>query len=228
VGFRTLESDRVSLLFPAGLDEVFDLQETIRWSESDLDDFSKRFDIRLGRRLTVVLVSSHQHLTEDFAHPMGGTALWQANAVILAADSPWRDGLRHELAHLFAFRWNMSAPPLIQEGLAVWLQRITPEHSDIAENVGSLLPFETDPSLMLEQRYFFASDRVHRSYALAGGFTAFLIRRFGWDQYRQFYTKAVHRRFRSVFRRQFGMSFEDAWQRCHDECVVMASSSRNS
>jgi hypothetical protein len=52
---------------------------------------------------------------------MGGTVLMHANAVLLAADCPLREGLRHELAHLFAFRWNLHAPPLVQEGLAVWL-----------------------------------------------------------------------------------------------------------
>lgn len=121
---------------------------------------------------------------------------------------------------------DTSAPPLVQEGLAVWLQGTTPEQTDTAEDIGSFLPIDTDPSLMLAPRYFFATDRVHLSYALAGGFTDFLIRRFGWDQYRQFYTKADRWRFRSVFQRQFGMSFEAAWQRWHDECVAMASLNR--
>ena len=40
---------------------------------------------------------------------MGGTVLLAANAVVLAADCPLREGLRHELAHLFAFRWNTCA-----------------------------------------------------------------------------------------------------------------------
>ncbi len=226
VGFRTVESDRVSVLFPAGLDELLDLQETIGWSESDLDDLSKRFGIRLPRRLTVVLFSSHRHLTEDFGRPMGGTALMQANAVLLAADSPLREGLRHELAHLFAFRWSTTAPPLVQEGLAVWLQSITPEKTDTDEDIGSFPPFDTDPSLMLDPQHFFAPNRAHLSYALAGRFTDFLIRRFGWDAYRQFYAKADQSRFQSVFQSQFGIGFEAAWQRCHDEYVARGSPNR--
>ncbi len=60
VGFCTLTSNQVLLLFPFGLDEAIELQEIIRWSESDLDDLSQRFGIRLRRRLTVVLISSHR------------------------------------------------------------------------------------------------------------------------------------------------------------------------
>jgi hypothetical protein len=226
VSFRTLTSDRVSLLFPAGLDEAINLQEVIRWSVSDLDDLSQRFGTRLRRRLTVVLFSSHRDITADFGRPMGGTALVQATAVVLGVDCPLREALRHELAHLFAFRWNMWAPPLIQEGLAVWLQKTTPHQTDPAEDTGSALPFDTDPSLLLDPHYFFASDRMHVCYALAGGFTGFLIRRFGWDHYRRFYSQANHLNFREVFHENFALSYEEAWRCGHDESVERASQNR--
>lgn len=71
VGFCTMTSGRILLLFPPGLDESLDLHEVILWSESDLDDLSHRFGIRRPRRLTVVLISSHRNLTEDFGRPMG-------------------------------------------------------------------------------------------------------------------------------------------------------------
>jgi hypothetical protein len=226
MGFRTLTSARVSLLFPAGLDEAIELQEIIRWSEEDLDDLSQRFGTRLPRRLTVVLMSSHRDLTADFGRPMGGTALMPANAVILAVDCPLKEGLRHELVHLFAFRWSTCAPHLVQEGLAVWLQGTTPDQSDTAEDIGSVLAFDTDPLPMLDAKYFFAPDQIHATYVLAGRFTGFLIRRFGWDRYRRFYSKANRSTFRSAFLRHFGMSFEAAWRHCHDESLAMASLNR--
>jgi hypothetical protein len=75
---------------------------------------------------------------------------------------------------------------------------------------------------MLDREFFCAGTDalILRS---GGGFTGFLIRRFGWDQYRRFYSKADRWTFRSLFQRQFGMSFEAAWRRCHDESVAMAS-----
>ena len=222
VGFSTMASDRVSLLFPAGLEEMLDLQDFIRCSESDLDDLSERFANRLRRRLTVVLIPSHQDLTEDFGRPMGGTALTHANAVLLAADCPLREGLRHELTHLFAVRWNGYAPPLVQEGLAVWLQGTTPGQTVTPEVMDQALSFGTDPTQMLDSRYFFDLHRMNVSYTLAGEFTGFLIRHFGWDHYRGFYGKVSRLTFRSLFQRHFGMSFEEAWWRCHDESVERA------
>jgi hypothetical protein len=217
VGFRTVTSARVSILFPAGLDEAIELQEIIRWAETDVDDLSQRFGIRLPRRLTVVLTSSHQDLTDDFRRPMGGTALMPANAVVLAADCALRELLRHELAHLFAYRWSMYAPHLLQEGLAVWLEGTAPDDTDPAEFMDSVLTSDRDPLSMLDRTYFFAPSRIHLSYALAGRFTGFLVRHFGWDHYRRFYRKADRWTFRSSFKKQFGMSFEAAWRRCHDE-----------
>lgn len=117
-------------------------------------------------------------------------------------------------------------PPLVQEGLAVWLQGTTPNQTDAAKDTDSVLRFDTDPSPMLDPRQFFAPNQVHVSYALAGGFTGYLIRRFGWDHYRRFYRKADRWTFRSNFRRHFGMSFEAAWRRCHDHSVAMASLNR--
>jgi len=226
VGFRTVSNERVSLLFPAGFDGAIKLHELIQWSESDLDDLSQRFGIRLRRRLNVVLISSHRDITADFGRPMGGTALVAATAVVLAADCPLRQCLRHELAHLFAARWNLDPPPLVQEGLAVWLERTEPDQTDTDRDPFLVSRFDADPSPLLDPRYFFSSDRVHASYALAGAFTGFLIRRFGWDHYRGFYRKAECWTFRSVFQRHFGMRLEEAWRRCHEESVAMASLNR--
>jgi hypothetical protein len=226
VGFRAASDERVTLLFPAGLNEVVETPEVMRWSASDLDDLAQRFGFRLRRRLTVVLVPSHEDLTADFGQPMGGTALISATAVVLAADCPVREGLRHELAHLFASRWNMYPPPLLEEGLAVWLQRAEQQRTDTAEVVGLVRRFGTDPSPLLDRRYFFAEHRLHDCYALAGAFTGFLISRFGWDRYQRFYRKADRWTLRSVFKRHYGMSLEDAWRRCHDESVAMASLDR--
>jgi len=219
--FQTVSRGRVSLLFPAGVDHAIDFDEVIRWSESDLDELSRRFGIRFRRRLTVMLISSHHDLTADFGTPMAGTVLVVANAVLLAADC-WhlRDALRHELAHLFAARWNSCPPPIVQEGLAVWLQSTEPHRRDTAQDIGLVRSLDIDPSPLLDRRYFFAPERMHACYGLAGAFTGFLIRRFGWDHYRRFYRKVDRWTFRSYFRKHFGMSFEDAWRRCYEESAA--------
>ena len=221
VGFRTVSGDRVSLLFPDGLDKTIDLHEVLRWSESDLDDLAQQFQSPLRHRLTIVLVPSYRDLTADFGQPMGGTMLAHANAVVLAADCPLRESLRHELVHLFAVRWNASAPPLLQEGLAVWLQG-TVQDASIEEEAGRLIRLsDMDLAPLLDRRYFFSEAHQHRCYTLAGGFTGFLVRRFGWDTYRELYRRSDRWTFRPCFGRRFGMSLEGAWRRWQDETVAM-------
>ena len=220
MGFRTVSGGRVALLFPDGLDGAIDLHEVMRWSESDLDDLAQRFEFALRRRLTVVLVSGHRDLAADFGQPMGGTMLAHANAVVLAADYQPRETLRHELVHLFAARWNRDVPPLFEEGLAFWLQR-TERGVPIEEVAGRLLrQSDTNLASLLNLRYFFSAANQYRCHILASGFTGFLVRRFGWDAYRDVYRKAGRWPFfRARFKRRFGMSLEGAWQRWRDESM---------
>lgn len=226
IRFHAVPGDRASILFPAGLEQTIDLREILRWSESDMDEFSERFGTHLGRRLIIVLISSHRDLTKDVGRPVAGTLVMAANAVVLATDCPLRETLRHELTHLFAFRWNMHAPPIMQEGLANWSENTGPDWSGTGFDPCLERGFQMDPTLLLDSRYFLAPCRVHVSYALAGIFTGFLVRRFGWDRYKQFYRRANHWNFRSVFEKQFGVTLEEAWRRCPDETVAMASLSR--
>jgi hypothetical protein len=214
------------VLFPANLGDRIDFTEVMRLAGLGLDDLAQRFGFPLRRCLTIIVVPSHQDLTADFGRPMGGTVLVPANAVVLAFDCSFRDGLRHELAQLFAARWNVCPPPLVQEGLAVWLQETDPDRTGTAEDMGLIRRFNTDPSLLLDTRYFFDPHRLHDTYDLAGAFTGFLVRRFGWDRYREFYRRAHRWTFRPGFEKHYGMSLEEAWLRCHDESVAMASLNR--
>jgi hypothetical protein len=219
--FRSVSRDRVTLLYPVGLESEVELQEVLRWSLSDLDDLSRRFGAPAPRHVNIVLFASHQDLSADFEWPMGGTVVPHANAVLLAADCPLRDGLRHELTHLFAADWNIAPPPILQEGLAVWLEGTVKEVST-GEVSGRLLAFSgMDVAPMLDQSYFFSAANTHRCYVLAGGFTGFLIQRFGWARYRDYYRIADARTFRARFEGHFGMSLETAWQRWRDESIVM-------
>ena len=107
--------------------------------------------------------------------------------------------------------WNMNPPPLLQEGLAVWLEKVEGDEGDAVGDQSVVHDSCGDPLPLLDPRRFFSPDQVHRSYGHAGVFTGYLIRRFGWDSIRGFYRKAERLRFRAVFWKHFGISFEDAW-----------------
>jgi hypothetical protein len=123
------------------------------------------------------------------------------------------------LVYLEAVRRNPGGPPLLQVGLAACSARTRPEPIALANQID---PDWVDlgPSLLLDPRSFHAPDRQQAACALAGVFTEFLIREFGWDRFWNFYRVVPHRTFRRVFQRHFGLAFEDAWGICFDEMHV--------
>lgn len=220
-GFGTARRGRVWFLISAGLAGSVDLLQLVRWAESDLDLLAHIFKDTILSPLIVILVPSRSEVAAVFGRPMGGLALNDADTVILTADCPVREVLRHELVHLFAARWNRWAPPLLAEGLAVFLQG-TQHGRRVHDEAGDLIPFhEADIHRLLDPSGFFAEEHRHACYTLAGGFTGFLIRRFGWDGYRDLYRNANHRTFRYRFQKQFGLALEDAWRHWHDEARAM-------
>jgi hypothetical protein len=56
---------------------------------------------------------------------------------------------------------------------------------------------------------------------LAGSFTGYLIRRFGWDRYRKLYRRCDGVRFRAKFQKYIGVSLEQAEWRWRNELIVM-------
>lgn len=103
----------------------------------------------------------------------------------------------------------------------MWLQG-TEQGLPIGEEAERLLcRSDSELASLLDHRYFFSAVNMHRCYALAGGFTGFLIRRFGWDAYREYYRRADQWTFRARFQKQFGISLEGAWQKWRDRSLTM-------
>ena len=63
---------------------------------------------------------------------------------------------------------------------------------------------------LLKERFFYSAAHRHYCYVLAGSFTGFLIRRFGWKPYRKLYRLCDGFNFRGKFKSCFGVSLEDA------------------
>ena len=76
---------------------------------------------------------------------------------------------------------------------------------------------------LLDGRYFYSESTQYYCYTLAGSFTGFLIRRHGWERYRQFYRKTRPKGFESRFREFFGLSLIEAERSWHGEVLAMAS-----
>ncbi len=153
-----------------------------------------------------------------FGEAMGGCALVREGAVLTAADvlqdNP-QETVRHELTHLFSSFWGKFEPPLKSEGLATWLQgTMGGEPIDFHALVILVGDAYLPLCLLVDERTFHQHGRD--AYTLAGSFTGFLVRRFGWDAFMGFFAQANARNFEAAFERTFGMTFfaaEREWRK---------------
>jgi hypothetical protein len=211
--FRTLTNPWVTLHYSPRLENPVALRALHKTVESELHSLARRFGRPLRIPVTVYLFDHTGQVAHIFGPQYGGFALWDLNAIVVAADCPSGPFVRHELGHLFAGRWSKLAPPLLQEGLAVWLEgtRWGQPLDPAARNV--LGDQDVGLSQLMDRGWFFTPEHMDASYALAGSFSAFLIQRFGWEAYGRLYRQCDGRRFPAKFHKCFGMSLEDAhWE----------------
>jgi hypothetical protein len=182
--------------------------------EKDL--LARRFGFPLRGRLRVYAFSDPAPIGRIFRPGYWGTALFEANAIVITTHEHDQELIRHELTHLFACRWSRLAPPLVSEGLAVWLQR-TRGGYPVDAQARHLGHRQRPLTRLLKWQDFFNLEFRHESYTLAGSFTGHLIRRFGWDAFRRFYRRVTDRNFRSRFRVVFGRDYDEVEREWRDE-----------
>jgi len=220
--FHTITDGRVVLHHEPGLERDRDLRSLIRQCREDHDSLAKRFQFTLRRRPVVYLFRHYRDIGKLFGPEYGGAALTPATASVIADDSVVSESLRHELVHLFAARWRLAAPPLLDEGLAVWLQETSQgETIDAAAR-----PWVCDSKLrlrtLLNRHFFFAEPHRHACYLLAGSFTGFLLRRYGWPAYRRLFRVCDRIRFSAEFEKSFGVTLEEAERQWRHELLAMS------
>ncbi len=220
--FRTISSARVVVHYPPDLEQELDLlfPYALQRYYSELVDLTQQFGMELPAPVIVFLVRSPREIEKLFDIDRGGVALPEYNAIVLAAGSNDRETIRHEFAHLFSAAWNPSAPPLLWEGLSVWLQdcrgrALVESDAKSAMWHGSL----TLHRLLYEESLFRTGEFCHEAYVLAGSFTDFLIRHYGWNRYRIFYSGATVVGFRREFADTFGIELDSAEQTWRDEGI---------
>jgi hypothetical protein len=213
--FRTLRSDAVILHYSPDLLDWADLPALVRQAEREMARLQEWFGLPLRRRPTIYLFASHSDMAHLLGPGYGGAALIGPTTILIAADNWLTESLRHELAHLFAARWRPGVPPLLEEGLAVYLQR-----TNAGRPIEDVYPFlfrsvPLIPPLMERNSFFTELDRS-ANYALAGSFVAFLIRRYGRDRFERLYRSLNAAEFWKSFPKHLGITLQDAeaaWRR---------------
>lgn len=188
--FRSVVRGRIVLHFSPKVSMKWDFRILLESIQEELDFLTKRFGFDLKRPVVIYMLEKTAEFESALGRSrVGGLALLRMNAIIVPNDASMLYSIiRHELAHLYTYRWNDCAPAILQEGIAVWWQANSDE--PLAEFrhckffVGTKLPTLAQ---LLDRRHFFDQKNVFNSYNLAGHFTGFLIRRFGWEKYEQFY-----------------------------------------
>lgn len=217
--FRTVRSQHVTLHYSPTLEGHWDFAVLLQRCEEELDELTRWFGFRLRRRVVVFLFAACRDVARVQPRA-GGLALPEINGILIGNDDNLKETMCHELGHLFSSRWNSQAPPLLREGLSVCLQGTQMGRPiDVAAR-----PWLDNRNLslrrLLDRKVFFSAPHVHACYALAGSFTAFLIRRYGWERYRRFYRRCIGLRFRAQFVRCFGVSLEKAEWQWRNELLV--------
>jgi hypothetical protein len=219
--FRTATQGRILLHYAPELDGQLNMPTLLQRCQEELDYVSDRLAASLRGRFVVYLFATGKDIGKVFGRRFGGTALTAANAIVIPNDRNFQEITRHELVHVFSGRWNTSAPPILSEGLSVWLQE-TEGGRPIDRAALPLLRGEPDLTLplLLKRKFFFADPQRHACYILAGSFTGFLLRRHGLKQYRKLFRLCDGTRFRAKFEKCFGVTLEVAEQQWRDEVLA--------
>jgi hypothetical protein len=217
--FRTLSDKRIVVHYDPQLEDKWNWSKLMERCHVELDNLRQQFGFSLPRRPVVFLFSSWLDINKVFGRACAGTALPAATAIVVGQDTNLERVMRHELTHLFSARWNQLAPPLLNEGLAVWLEQAG-RPIDIAAR-----PLLANRNLklrfLLKRKFFYSEPYRPSCYVLAGSFTGFLIRRYGWKPYRKLYRRCDGLRFDAKFQRCFGVSFEKAEWQWRNQLIVM-------
>jgi hypothetical protein len=208
--FRTATNGHIVLHYAAELDGKRELPALMQHLADELDLLTRWFSSPLPGRVVVFLFADRATIARIFGPYYGGTALSRANAIVIADDGWIQISTRHELAHLFSARWSERAPPLLSEGLSVWL-----EWAEDAQTVDAMArePMHgpsQNLSQLLNPEFFFSEAYRHSCYLLAGSFCGFLIRGYGRERFEKLYKLCNGRRSEAKFKQCYDMTLEQA------------------
>src|SRR5262245_35669499 len=122
LGFDSKSTDGVTIHFDPRAWDGLDLDLLIMCCLHSRGDLARRFGFSIGR-FNVFLFDCRDVIASLVGRPVLGFALPTADWVVISRNEHIEEAARHELIHLFASRWSNWVPPLLCEGLAVWLTR---------------------------------------------------------------------------------------------------------
>ncbi len=218
--FHKIADKRINLFVAPEILNAADWRELAGKVASLQSELEQKFGLPLKRPLSVFVFPTMSEMSRLFQAELSGFALPKGNGIGLAWDALKGDYridelVLHELAHLFSTELVINGPEFKREGFAVWVQGTSNGKPVDFQALVQILSGKDFPLLTLLQDAYFQLQK-HSTYPLAGSFTGYLIKQFGWENYRHFFTDANTKNFESTFERHFGitlMAAEQAWKR---------------
>jgi len=211
---------QVVVYHPPGFANAAGVRAILDCCDTQVNSLERRFGFRLRGRVAVLLFKTAREVEEIFRDPCGGRALPFANAILINRQYDPAELARHELVHLYSAQWDVSAPPLLEEGLATWLQGswwgvpVGREGRRLANELN--VPLKD----LLDRSFFFAPTNRYACYMVAASFTEFLIRHYGWDVYRKVFKGARRHGTNSMLKKHVGRGLGELEQLWRDELRV--------
>jgi hypothetical protein len=216
--FHTEANDRFFVRYNPASVRKASLPGFFELCESERQDLAARFGFDISGRVLVYLFAFSSEIGEIFGKEYVGLAFWPGNTIVVPEDRV-KEVLRHELAHLFAAKWSPWTAPLLQEGLATHLQGKVDGRGVDFRAFPHSLSRELRMRKLLQESFFFGRPETEACYVLAGSFTGFLIRRWGWEMYGTYYRKANRRNYHQLFVKCFGITLVQAEWQWRDELM---------
>jgi len=218
----TFDTPHIQLWYHRELAGLIDPAEHVGCWEQRLAELTEEFGLPPRRPITILLLPTSSDLSWIVDRSVGATASRNGIAAgynLLKKESSARETMRHELTHVLSAGWGPHSPAFKVEGLAVWAQRTGGGKPLDFRALAVLLGNKTLPLWHLLSPAGFDADRDY-SYALAGSFTEFLIRTYGWALYRDFYRNADGDNYEAVFHQTFAISLVAAERQWRTELLA--------
>lgn len=208
--FQRLTFPDLDLFVAPELENATDWQNLANQITEVQKELQNRFGFPLKHRLTVFIFPTMSEISSIFRGISAGVAMPYGDGVafaweVLKTTKVLQEPLRHELAHLFAYRLGKGQPVFKREGLSEWLQETEEGLPIDLQALSEILSGNELPLLHLFNDDYFRTSEPE-SYFFAGSFTGFLIERFGWDAYCRFYSASDSRNFEREFEKHFSMN----------------------
>ena len=208
--FRKLSCGRLGLWYAPEVAHQIDLAGYLNSCERWAEELTERFGVSLRRRLLIYMFVDSAEIDHIFETSSHGTALTGGDAILVAAncgDCTVEQLTRHEVAHLFSYYLSSAGPPFKDEGLAVFLEGSWGKKEVDYHALQILLAEPLYPlDWLWSEPAIFCGPYEFNAYVIAGSFSAYLIRRFGWDDYRRFFGLAGPENLDRAFTNTFKMT----------------------